>query len=104
MIMINLAQENISLAEALNAALDVAGHCKNVPVYFVFQGVEFIVTSKHENVCVPHIIEPRMIEDFDDEVLIEEYYRRIRSSQEFRYTVETLLEKYISIELAELKK
>lgn len=104
MIKINLAQENISLAEALNAALDVVEHCKKLPVYFVFQGVEFIVTSKHENVCVPHIIEPRMIADFDDEVLIEEYFRRIHTSPKFREVLGPIIERDLTGALSELIK
>lgn len=83
MIKINLAQKNITLSQALNAALDVSGFCRKVPVAFVFQGVEFIVTCQHENVMVPQIVEPRMIKDFDDECLTDEFVRRSITSKDF---------------------
>lgn len=83
MVKINFEVSEMTFAEALNAALDVAGHCRKVPVMFVFQGVKVELVCVHENVCPPQVIEPRMIADFDDEVLIEEYFERSRSKPLF---------------------
>lgn len=76
MVKINFEVSEMTFAEAINAALDVASHCRKVPVTFVFQGVRVELTCFHENVCAPQIVEPRMIVDFDDEVFYKDFLRR----------------------------
>lgn len=93
MVKINFEVSEMTFAEALNAALDVASHCRKVPVCFVFQGVRIELVCFHENVCAPMIVEPRMISDFDDEVLLREYIHRIKTSQDFRVIADPVLEK-----------
>lgn len=76
MIKVNLAQENMTLVEALNAALDVAGHVKGSVVFMEYQGAQFSIVMNGSLAVAPRIIEPRRIADFDDEVLFDEFHRR----------------------------
>lgn len=77
MIKINLQSDNMSLSEALNAALDVAGHVKGSTVLMEYQGVQFSIVMNGSLAIAPRIIEPRRIADFDDETLFNEFHRRI---------------------------
>lgn len=93
MIKINLASDNMSLSEALNAALDVAGHVKGSTVLMEYQGVQFSIVMDGSLAIAPRIIEPRRIADFDDEVLINEYCRRLKLSQDFRNVTDPIVSK-----------
>ena len=96
MIKINLGSDNMTMVEALNTALDVAGHVKGSTVLMEYQGVQFSIVMDGSLAIAPRIIEPRRIADFDDEVLINEYYRRIHASPDFRTTLEPIIHRNIS--------
>lgn len=47
--------DNMQFSEALNAALDIAGHVSNDVVHFEFNGFGFYVTKESKNAIAPRV-------------------------------------------------
>ena len=83
-------EENMSLADCLNAAMDILGHVKcAMPVSFVFNGIEFVLKARHENIVTPRIYTPdNGLASISDEAICYQYFSRLAKSEDFRRIAE----------------
>ena len=83
-------EENMSLSECLNAALDVLGHVRDaMPVAFEFNGIAFVLTAQHRNIVTPriHCMENGLA-SISDEAICYQYFSRFAKSADFRREAE----------------